>query len=108
MRSVRRLLPYQKQPVLFAVYDVLDSEKGYYTKEGAGCISAEITVFGNTSGFEITVSEEQSKTVLSLRITAPREGLSEKGRMRALCYLADRVEQLLENEIKLSPTSYPA
>lgn len=108
MKSVRRLLPYSKQLVLFAVYDVLDAEKCNYTKESAECIFAEINVFDNISGFEITVSEEISGTALYLSITAPCEGLSEKGGMRALCYLADRVEQLLENEMELSQTSCPA
>lgn len=102
MKSVRRILPYTKQLVLYALYDVLDSENSVYKKENAGQIDASISVFGNTSGFELTISDEPPATVLTVKIKSPREGLSDKGKMRAVDYLADRVEQLLENELKIS------
>lgn len=102
MKSVRRILPYTKQLVLYALYDVLDSEDGVYEKEKAGCIDAAVTVFGNKSGFEITVWEEPPATVLTVSMISPREGLSVQGQKRAVDYLADSVEQLLENELKLS------
>lgn len=102
MKSVRRILPYTKQLVLYALYDVLDSENSVYEKEDAGQIDADVSVFGNTSGFEITVSEEPPATVLNVTVISPREGLSEQGEIRAVEYLADRVEQLLENELKIS------
>ena len=50
----------------------------------------------------LSVSEELPATVLTVQISAPCEGLSEQGELRAADYLADRVEQLLENELKLS------
>lgn len=102
MKSVRRILPYTKQLVLYALYDVLDSENSVYKKENAGQIDASISVFGNTSGFELTISDEPPATVLTVKIKSPREGLSDKGKMRAVDYLADRVKQLLENELKIS------
>ena len=37
-----------------------------------------------------------------VQISAPCQGLSVQGQRRAADYLADRVEQLLENELKLS------
>lgn len=102
MKSVRRILPYTRQLVFYALYDVLDSEDSVYEKESGGCIDADVTVFGNKSGFEIAVSEEPPDTVLTVSVKAPREGLSEQGQQRAADYLADSVEQLLENELKLS------
>ena len=102
MRSVRRILPYTKQLVLYALYDILDSEEGEYDKGKDGCIAARVTVYGNRSGFELSVSEEPPVTVLAVSITDPCEGLSQQGKLRAVDYLADRVEQLLENELKLS------
>ena len=97
MRAVQRILPYTKQLVLYALYDVLDSEKSEYDKAENGRIAAKVTVYGNQSGFELSVSEE-----LLVQISAPCQGLSVQGQQRAVDYLADRVEQLLENELKLS------
>ena len=105
MKSVRRILPYTRQLVLYALYDVLESENSVYEKENAGHIDADVAVFGNTSGFEITISEEPPATVLTVSVKTPREGLSEQGKLRAADYLADSVEQLLENELKLSALS---
>lgn len=103
MKSVQRLLPYTKQLVLYALYDILDAENSEYDKSDDGCITARITVYGNRSGFALSVTEKPPVTVLTVRMSEPREGLSEQGEMRAIDYLADRVEQLLENELKLSP-----
>ena len=110
MISVQRILPYTKQLVLYALYDVLDSEESdvldseesEYDKAENGGIAAKVTVYGNQSGFELSVSEELPATVLMVQISAPCQGLSVQGQRRAADYLADRVEQLLENELKLS------
>ena len=58
MSAVRRNLPYTKQLVLYALYDVLDSEKSEYDKAENGGIAAEVTVYGNRSGFTLSVSEQ--------------------------------------------------
>ena len=102
MKSVRRLLPYTKQLVLYALYDVLDSEESEYDKAENGCIAARVTVYGNKSGFALSVAEEPPATALTVEISDPCQGLSQQGQLRAADYLADRVEQLLENELKLS------
>ncbi|MFR7978030.1 MAG: hypothetical protein ACLU6F_09330 [[Ruminococcus] torques] len=102
MRTVQRILPYTKQLVLYALYDVLDSEESEYDKAENGRIAAKVTVYGNQSGFELSVSEELPATVLMVQISAPCQGLSRQGEQRAVDYLADRVEQPLENELKIS------
>ena len=61
-----------------------------------GRIAAGITVYGNRSGFTLSVSEQPPVTVLTVQISAPYGGLSRQGEQRAVDYLADRVEQLLE------------
>ena len=96
MRAVQRILPYTKQLVLYALYDVLDSEESEYDKAENGRIAAKVTVYGNQSGFTLSVSEQPPATVLTVEISAPYGGLSRQG------HQADRVEQLLENELKLS------
>ena len=88
--------------MLYALYDVLDSEKSEYDKAENGRIAAKVTVYGNQSGFELSVSEELPATVLTVEISDPCEGLSRQGEQRAVDYLADRVEQLPENELKIS------
>ena len=102
MRAVQRILPYTKQLVLYALYDVLDSEESEYDKAENGGIAAKVTVYGNKSGFTLSVSEQSPVTVLMVQISAPCQGLSVQGQRRAADYLADRVEQLLENELKIS------
>ena len=102
MRAVQRILPYTKQLVLYALYDVLDSEESEYDKAENGGIAAEVTVYGNRSGFTLSVSEQPPITALTVEISDPCQGLSRQGEQRAVDYLADRVEQLLENELKLS------
>ena len=100
MISVQRILPYTKQ--LVPLYDVLDSEESEYDRAENGGIAAKVTVYGNKSGFTLSVSEQPPVTVLMVQISAPYGGLSRQGERRAVDYLADRVEQLLENELKLS------
>lgn len=102
MKMTQRFLPYTKQLVLYALYDVLDAEESEYDKAEDGEIAARATVYGNRSGFLLSVSEVPPVTVLTVRISDPCEGLSGQGQLRAADYLADRVEQLLENELKLS------
>ena len=103
MRAVQRILPYTKQLVLYALYDVLDSEESEYDKAENGGIAAEVTVYGNRSGFTLSVSEQPPATVLTVEISDPCEGrFPRQGEQRAVDYLADRVEQLLENELKIS------
>ena len=71
MRAVQRILPYTKQLVLYALYDVLDSEESEYDKAENGCIAAKVTVYGNRSGFTLSVSEQPPATVLTVEISAP-------------------------------------
>lgn len=101
MMSIQRILPYTKQLVLLALYDVLDQEKSEYHKDADGNILAGVTVYGNYSEFSFTVSEDSPATNFSVAVVSPGMGLSEQGMQRAVTYLADRVEQLLENELKI-------
>ena len=48
------------------------------------------------------MSVDPPGTVLTVRVSAPCQGLSQQGRLRAADYLANRVEQLLENEFKIA------
>ena len=97
---VCRLLPYAQHLVRLAVCDVLEQEGCLdFVREGAGgAVLAHITVYGNPGRFSIAVRDGPAGTELAVSITEPRPGLSPEGRRRAENYLADRVEQLLEEE----------
>ena len=107
--SACRLLPYSRHLVSLAVCDVLEQEGCLdFVREGAGgAILAHITVYGNPGRFSIAVRDGPAGTELAVSITEPRPGLSPEGRCRAENYLADRVEQLLENELQLEPLARP-
>lgn len=88
--------------MLYALYDILDLEESEYDKTENGSIAAQVAVYGNRSGFELSVSEASPVTVLTVKMNGPCHGHFQQGQQRAVDYLADRVEQLLENELKLS------
>ena len=107
--SACRLLPYSRHLVSLAVCDVLEQEGCLdFVREGAGgAVLAHITVYGNPGRFSIAVRDGPAGTELAVSITEPRPGLSPEGQRRAENYLADRVEQLLENELQLEPLVRP-
>lgn len=103
MTVTRRTLPYTKQLVLLALYDVLEQEQSDYRKdESNGNIITRINVYGNKSEFTVSITEQSPATDLTVAVTSPCEGLSEQGKQRAVDFLADRIEQLLENELKIN------
>lgn len=103
--SVYRMLPYARQLVKLAVCDVLEQEGCLdFVRDGpGGAILADVTVYNNPGRFSIAVRDGPAGTELSVTITQPRPGLSPEGQRRAENYLADRVEQLMENELRLEP-----
>ena len=104
-QSTYRLLSYARQLVKLAVYDVLEQEGclDFVRHEPGGAILADVTVYGNLGRFSIAVRDGPAGTELSVSIIQSRPGLSPEGQRRAETYLADRVEQLLENELRLEP-----
>lgn len=103
--SVYRMMPYARQLVKLAVCDVLEQEGCLnFVRDGpGGAILADVTVYNNPGRFSIAVRDGPAGTELSVTITQPRPGLSPEGQRRAENYLADRVEQLMENELRLEP-----
>ena len=92
----KRTLPYNRQYVLLAVYEVL------YEKADASTIAAEIAVYGNLSRFFISVKEQEGETELRVTMARPCEGLSEEGIRRAITAVTDSIAQHLENELVIS------
>lgn len=103
MTKIKRILPYTKQLVFFALYDVLDGEKSEYKVEKeAAKITADVKVYDNISGFAFHIGENPPATELTVTVERPSDGLSLQGEKRAADYLADRVAQFLENELKIN------
>ena len=101
-KTIRILLPYNRQYVIFAVYEVLDKNGAEYEKTDASTILAEMSVYGNLSRFSVCVNEREAGTELTVTMVHPCEGLSDAGIRRATTAIADSVSQHLENELEMN------
>ncbi len=101
-KTTKRTLPYNRQYVILAIYEVLDKNGAGYKKEDASTILSEISVYGNLSLFSVSVSRLEEGTELSVTMVRQCEGLSESGVQRAITAVADSISQYLENELVLS------
>ena len=96
------ILPYNRQYVIFAVYEVLDKNGAEYEKTDASTILAEMSVYGNLSRFSVSVNEQETGTELTVTMVHPCEGLSASGVQRSVTAVADRISQHLENELVIN------
>ena len=104
-QTTRITLPYNRQYVIFAVYEVLDKNGAEYEKTDASTILAEMSVYGNLSRFSVCVNEREAGTELTVTMVHPCEGLSDAGIRRATTAIADSVSQHLENELEINKVS---
>ena len=68
-KTTRIILPYNRQYVFFAVYEVLDKNGAEYEKTDASTILAEMSVYGNLSRFSVSVNEQETGTELTVPAT---------------------------------------
>ena len=101
-KTTRIILPYNRQYMIFAVYELLDKNGAEYEKTDASTILAEMPVYGNLSRFSISVNEQEAGTILTVTMIHPCEGLSDAGIRRATTAIADSVSQHLENELEIN------
>lgn len=104
-KTTRITLPYNRQYVLFAVYEVLDKNGAEYEKTDASTVLAEMSVYGNLSRFSVCVNEREAGTELTVTMVHPCDGLSDAGIRRATTAIADSVSQHLENELEINKVS---
>ena len=104
-RTTRIILPYNRQYVIFAVYEVLDKNGAEYEKTDPSTILAEMSVYGNISRFSVFVNEREAGTELTVTMIHPCEGLSDAGIRRATTAIADSISQHLENELEINKVS---
>ena len=104
-KTTKKTLPYNRQSVIVAVYEVLDKNSAEYEKTEASTISAEMSVYGNLSSFSISVDEQETGTELTVTMIHHCDGLSDAGIRRATTAIADSVSQHLENELEINKVS---
>lgn len=102
MKTTQRMLPYGRQYIIVAIYEVLEQDGVRYEKTDSSSIVSEIPVYGNKSVFSISVSEQTDGTQLLVTMVRPCTGLSAEGIQRAITAVADRISQSLENETVLA------
>ena len=101
-KTTRITLLYNRQYVLFAVYEVLDKNGAEYEKTDASTVLAEMSVYGNLSRFSVCVNEREAGTEPTVTMVHPCDGLSDAGIRRATTAIADSVSQHLENELEIN------
>ena len=104
-KTTRIILPYKRQYVIFAVYDVLDKNGSEYEKTDASTILAEMSVYANLSRFSVSVNEKETGTELTVTMIHHCDCLSDAGIRRATTAIADSVSQHLENELEMNKVS---
>ena len=100
--TTKRTLPYVRQYVIIAIYEVLDNYGAEYEKTDDSTIVSEISIYGNKSCFSISVINEEMGTELTIIMLQPYTGLSDLGIQRSINAVADSISQYLENELVLS------
>ena len=105
MITTQRTLPYVRQYVVVAIYEVLEQYGVSYEKTDSSTVISEIPVYGNKSVFSISVSEQTDGTQLLVTMMRPYTGLSDDGIERAITAVADQIAQYLENETVLAKAS---
>ena len=104
-KTAKRTLSYNRQYMIFAVYEVLDKNGAEYERTDASTILTEMSVYGNLSRFSISVNEREAGTELTVTMVHPCQGLSEAGIRRAITAVIDSVSQHLENELEMNRVS---
>ena len=70
-KTTKKTLPYNRQYVIFAVYEVLDKNGAVYEKADTSTILAELSVYGNRSRFSVSINEQETGTELSVTMIHP-------------------------------------
>ena len=105
MNTTQRTLPYVRQYVVVAIYEVLEQYGVSYEKTDSSTVISEIPIYGNKSVFSISVSEQTDGTQLLVTMMRPYTGLSDDGIERAITAVANQIAQYLENETVLAKAS---
>ena len=100
MTELKRSYPYPRHLLLNGVYDLTEGTGGEIQKlSDDGAILCEREVYGNKSIFLFVLSGIEDSCTLQIGVHSPAPGLSPAGELRALNFLFDSLDQLIENEL---------
>lgn len=100
MTELKRCYPYPSYLLLNGVYDLTEGTGGQiYKLTEDGVVLGEREVYGNKSIFRFALSGTDDSCTLQIGVQCPAPGLSPAGELRALNFLFDSLDQLIENEL---------
>ena len=100
MTQLKRSYPYPRRLLLAGVYDLAEGNGGKILGAAEdGAILGEREVYGNKSVFRFALSGTEDACTLQIGVHSPAPGLSPAGELRALNFLFDSLDQLIENEL---------
>ena len=101
LRELKRVLPYPLRYVRAAALDMVEA----ISADATVCkehwqLSGMMKIYGNESRIAVEIApEDDVHSALRIRMLEPSSKLSGDGQHRALAFLADGIEQLLENTL---------
>lgn len=93
MNTTQRMLPYARQYVIIAIYEILERNGVPYQKTD----SSTVVFHGNEGIFSISVSEQVEGTKLFVTMEQANADLSQDGE-RAIKAVTKQISHYLENE----------
>ena len=99
MTEIKRILPYPTIFVRAVALDIVESisEDATVDKEHWK-LSGTMKIYGIDSFFSMEIdARDDEHTVMEIKMLKPNSKLSTEGKNRAISFLADSIEQLLEN-----------
>ena len=99
MRELKRTLVCLSTYARAAALDMVESVSGDATvRKEQWQLTGTVEVYGNKSRITVEVTQtEESCSELRIKMLSPAANLSADGQNRVLLFLADGIEQLLEN-----------
>ena len=99
MIALKRVLPYPEIYVRAVALDMVESLSNDATvNKNQWQLIATVNVYGNESYVSINIAKSDTNhSVLCINMLTPAPTLSAEGQSRVLSFLADGMEQLLEN-----------
>ena len=101
MREIRHTVPYTIEYVKAASFDIVETLSDDATaKKETWQLVGTMNVYGNKSIISLETEEvDDRNTDVCIKMVVPAKNLTAEGEKRALSFIADSIEQLLENTL---------
>ena len=101
MNTAQRMLPYARQYVIIAIYEILEHDGVPYKKTD----SSTVVFHGNKGIFSVSVSEQVKGTQLFVTMEQANAALSQAGSQRAINAVTRQISDYIENETVMAKYS---